>query len=87
MRTTSDPIRGVPHGIPLRNETSADLLFSSNGHLGAADVRLGLRGLQAPLVRLREVDDFLHLFARPCLDGTVTGCVLPEKALTLARHR
>ncbi len=33
--------------VPLRNERSAHLLSSSDGHLGAADDGLGLRGRQA----------------------------------------
>lgn len=39
-------VSGRLEGPPLRNESSADLLLSSDGYLGAPDVGLCLRGLR-----------------------------------------
>jgi len=43
LRRWLDSASAVRSPIPLRNEKSADLLLSSDGHLGAADIDFGLR--------------------------------------------
>src|ERR1019366_273607 len=50
QQAAGKPPRAPSDGIPLRNERSADLLSSSDGHLGAADVGLGLRGYEGARV-------------------------------------